>query len=205
MTRQRSCLVLALLALAPTVDAQGVSAIYDANGLLVGEFAEYQGGRVSVHSVRGFRFSLDGDTGAIIDFPVDVSGADYGPSRMNFTTPDCSGQAFASAGRQYPAGGVILPNGLRGLYYVAKAPVVTTQTLVSFYTGTTCEVFAIPPPTSVVPAFPNDPNVTGVPNLPFVPPIRLEMTPISSFFGIFKDGFESTQSAVSLEQIAAIA
>ncbi|MCB1607496.1 MAG: hypothetical protein KDI71_11020 [Xanthomonadales bacterium] len=38
---------------------------------------------------------------------------------------------------------------------------------------------------------PYDPGVTGIQNTPYTPPLKIESRPLSVWFELFKDGFES--------------
>lgn len=166
----------------------GVSGVYDANNVLVGEYAE---GVSIFHSIRGFRFSVDGASGIVIPVTLDIGGAVY-DSTLSYSTPNCTGQAYVgTSGQGNPSGGIMVNAGTKGLYYVPKAPSQTTVAIGSVFNGAACNstalVFVV-----AVPALLNDPVTTGVPNTPFVPPLHLEMVPLSQFFQIFKDGFGSS-------------
>ena len=168
----------------------GVSGVFDANNVLLGEYAE----SVSViHSVQGFRFAVNGDTGAVSSsITSDISGRTYDTTALLYSSANCTGQAYVSTdGQLNPAGGLVFGAGAKGLYYVAKTPVATTTAIASSYNGASCSGFT-PALFAVVPAVPNVPATTGVPNTPFLPPLHLEMVPLSQYFRIFQNGFESS-------------
>lgn len=163
----------------------GVSGVYDANNVLVGEYA----GVSIFHSIHGFRFSVDGSSGSIIPVDEDISGTSY-DSYLMYSTANCTGQAYVGmSNNDYSAGGIIVNAGNKGLYYIPKTPSKTTVAIGSSFSGTACSTASQINFFVVVPALPNDPATTGVPNTPYVPPLHLEMVPLSQFFQIFKDGF----------------
>lgn len=174
----------------------GVSGVYDANNVLVGEYAE----SISViHSVRGFRFSVNGQTGVVkpvgsdlAGISKDIAGVGYLDGELVYSSVNCTGQAYVGITASSPAGGIITNVGNNTLYYVTKAPAVSTLAFGSSYSNPSgCN--AIQPTIEMaVPALPNDPAITGVPNTPFTPPLHLEMVPLSQFFQLFKNGFESS-------------
>ena len=174
----------------------GVSGVYDANNVLVGEYAE---STTIIHSVRGFRFSLDTATGTVraLNNPTgaitDIGGVNYETvGGLGYPTTDCTGQAYVTVDSVGPhAGGVMISAGNKGLYYVTKTPTAFSLALASFFDGSSCTA-TVPGVDVIVPVLPNDPTVTGVPNTPFALPIHLEMVPLSQFFQIFKNGFESS-------------
>ena len=170
----------------------GVSGIYDANNVLLGEFAE----SVSViHSVRGYRFSVDGGSGSVTSSSnaVDIAGVTYDFTALLFSSNNCTGQAYVATGGSGQAGGMVFGAGSRGVYYVAKTPTASISAMGSSFNGNACGANS-PANYDVVPAIPNDPVTTGVPNTPFTSPLRLEMVPLSQFFELFRNGFESSSS-----------
>ena len=188
----RALLILVLASATVPAGAQGVSALVDAQGTLIGEYIEYRSGPV-VHSVRGFRFLLNGSGGTVGRIDVDVSGVTYdsGSVRLRYGNVGCAGNTYIGLSGGPPAGGIVVTAGNRGLYYVAKNPTVVSVLIGSVWDGEACANIT-PGSQNVVPASPNDPGVTGVRNTPYVPPLRLESMPVSQFFQIFRDGFEST-------------
>lgn len=55
------------------------------------------------------------------------------------------------------------------------------------------------------PVAPNDPAVTGFPNVPFVPPLTIEPVPVSAVFSIFRDSFESPQASIVRDRLIGVA
>ncbi|MEP6510539.1 MAG: hypothetical protein ABJB02_03040 [Dokdonella sp.] len=187
-----ACLVASMQCLA------GVSGVYDANNVLVGEYAE---GVSIFHSIHGFRFSLDGSTGVVIPVSVDIGGATY-DSALIYSTSNCTGQAYVTtSGEGNQSGGIMVNAGNKGLYYIPKTPSVTTVAIGSAFNGTACNPITLAL-FVVVPALLNDPATTGVPNSPYVPPLHLEMVPLSQFFQIFKDGFGSSFGPQAMTALA---
>ena len=189
--RSLAVLVLAAGCAGGTVpaQAQGVSAVRDAAGTLVGEYVEFRNGTV-VHSVRGFRFLVDGSTAQVARIDIDIAGVVY-DAELLYANFDCSGNVSIAVSGDPVAGGVVISGGTRGLYQVAKNAPAAVTLAASSWNGTACTAFT-PGAFIAVPAAPNDPAVTGVPNAPFVAPIRLEAVPVSQFFQLFRDGFESS-------------
>jgi hypothetical protein len=117
-----------------------------------------------------------------------------------FESSDCTGQAYAQVASDRFAGGFVWEFSISGpasrLYYVPRAATPSLRTLqsnlVAGPSGITCETF---PPGSrfTMPAFLNDPSVTGFPNEPFVPPLSLGYSDV--IWLLFRDGFESAALA----------
>ena len=194
MLRQWLGVVVCLGVVAPAW--AGVSGVYDANNVLLGEYAE---SNTVIHSIQGYRFSLDASTGSI-RLPgiaaaiTDIGGVAYQISiGLYYSDSNCTGQAYIdvdSTGQH--AGGVVVNAGSRGLYYVTKPTDATPVAMGAEFDGQNCNAI-VPSVLPVVPVFANDPAVTGVPNMPFAMPIHLEVVPLSQFLHIiFRNGFESS-------------
>jgi hypothetical protein len=185
----------AVYAATSSVALAGAGGVYDSANVLLGEYAERDGSIPVIHSVHGYRFEVDGTTGAVTGtgLTVDIVGATFVTSPLLYSSSGCSGQAYVAVNNQSSglSGGLVFSAGNKGLYYVAKTPSVTQTAMASSYNGSACNNFA-PMLFQVVPAAPNDPATTGVPSAPFTPPLRLEMVPLSQFFRIFRSGFEAT-------------
>jgi hypothetical protein len=166
----------------------GVSAIYDANNTLLGEYAESS---TIIHSPQGYRFMVDGASGMVTQIQNDVAGFIFDTAALLYQTPNCTGQAFVGTSSGSPAGGLVFSSGTKGLYYVAKGAAQSVTAMGSVWSGSACTPIT-PGNFAAVPAQPNVPVTTGVPNTPFLPPLRLEVVPLSQFFRIFENGFESS-------------
>jgi len=183
-------IVAASLAALATQSFAGVSGIYDANDVLVGEYAEAP---AVIHSVHGYRFAVNADTGVVKSAGKDVAGANYFDAELLYSSANCTGQAYVGFDNSAstPAGGMMINAGNKGLYFIAKAPAVSNLAFASAYSSSTCNAIQLTLELAV-PAQPNDPATTGVPNTPFMPPLRLEVIPLSQFFRLFRNGFETT-------------
>lgn len=187
--------------------AQGVSTVVDAAGTTLGLYAGQRNGVIVIHNPRGYRFGVHAVDGSLVTLEAgggigDVGGAGY-DSRLYYSTFNCAGTPTVNVtpiGERSDggavtavAGGVVIRISDGSLYAVEKGAAISLVAIGSIGDAGTCE----PPPQGtpgylVVPATPNDPDVTGVPNTPFVPPLRLEVVPLSVLRGEFSDGFEST-------------
>jgi hypothetical protein len=203
--------VVSIVVFARDANAQSAGALYDQNQQIVGLFAGLgpgQGVNVGtyVHTLRGFRFLVD-TRGRVLQIEADVGGENYGQGIPAFESMNCTGPAFLRVSSETPAGGVVtrLGSSVTSLGYVQKAPLVFTITVRSLLdNGTTCLPVTPPQPAVGVPFLPNDPAVTGVPNADFVPPLRLEVVPVSALFDLFRDGFESAGLAATRPELEAV-
>src|SRR5690606_15423466 len=114
---------------------------------------------------------------------------------LYFANGGCSGDPyFVVSTIGYTSGGVVIGSDhpQRGSYYVEKSVLPESRLLASRAVGPfVCEPMeAFESPT--LPAIPNDPGVTGVPNEPYWPPFRIEMEPLGMLFELMRDGFESS-------------
>jgi len=182
--------VVALCLLAAGQAHAGVSGVFDANNTLLGEYAE---SFTVIHSPKGYRFQVDGNTGAVSVVATDITGFAFDTGTLMYSTANCTGQAYVTTSPGSPDVGLVFAAGSKGLYAIAKTPTQTTAAMGSSWNGAICSAIA-PALYAVVPAQPNDPNTTGVPNVPFVVPLRLEVVPLSQYFRIFQSGFEASYS-----------
>lgn len=125
----------------------------------------------------------------------DVGGTYYPNNYLLYQSSDCTGQPFFEIDSTVPSGGMVLGSSTIGIFYVEKLPTYSQFNPTSRRStgGSPCELNPSTSMILLVPAIPNDPSVTGVPNGAYAPPLRLEIVPLSAFFEIFKNGFESTQ------------
>lgn len=196
--------LLALAFVAPSGAAQGVGVLRDSENTLIGQYVERNDGPAGgtvVHSDRGFRFAIDG-IGQLTMPQTDVSGASFDNS-VGYGNLTCSGTGYTLVSGANAAGGIVFA-GPDGFYYVAKSPQVQVVLIGSFRVGSVCTPVT-PQAQLSVPVQPNNPTVTGVPNQFFIPPIRLEMVPLSILYGVFRDGFESSSTQDTAGTIAASA
>lgn len=205
---------------------QSAGLVVDEDGRVAGAYAD-QG---MVHSHTGFRFRINFHTGRVA-YPLsgefrhddyahglitDISGAHYGP-HIHYESDDCSGVPYVEvcvaetcvpSGATRAAGGVVMdtrgsqftdPDQTYALFYVPRHSAIEQVEVQSIFQG----VCSLSPRTiQAVPLVPNDPSVTGVPDVKFSPPLRLEMRPFGGLFDLFKDGFESSKT-VSIRGLAA--
>lgn len=167
-----------------------------------------QGTAFRAVSIRGYAFGAGTTTGRITRWLLAHPGAGFNdslvgnePGAFFFTSTDCSGTAqvqlpgITSTSRI--TGGVVFSLGFAGasaLYYIPKlAESQTGVELRSLRNSVGCLPTAFAPGEThhVLEVLPNDPNVTGVPNAPFLPPLRIEPFPLSDLRQLFRDGFES--------------
>ena len=160
----------------------------DATGVVLGFYTAIleNSGQVIV-SPKGYRFVVTRENGRQLS-PVDASTA-----FVYFQNPGCLGTAYFDRGAQYR--GVIIPirdannyNAIAATYYVPQDAAMTAVTLYARLDpapngGVTCTGISARS-IMAMPALPNDPAVTGVPNSDFIPPITVALK------GIFQDGFE---------------
>lgn len=135
-----------------------------------------------------------------------------------FRSTICEGQAFVFfntqsttvfASGRIPMPGAVLrgggPPGTYNLWYVPKnvQPFVAgaqASQFVATLAGDQCQINSpVIPPYIMYEVFPNNPGVTGIPNVPFVPPLTIEPVPVSAVFSIFRDSFESPQASIARE------
>ena len=190
-TSYRDISAVACLCLLAAAQANaGVSGVFDASNTLLGEYAESFS---VIHSPKGFRFQVDGISGVVAQVTTDIAGFNFDTNALVYSTGNCTGQAYVTTNIGSPAGGLVFAAGSKGLYAIAKTPTQTTAAMASAWNGATCGAIT-PALYAVVPAQPNDPATTGVPNAPFTLPLRLEIVPLSQFFRIFDNGFEASYS-----------
>jgi hypothetical protein len=188
-SRALKIVLSAILVVSATIVNADTPIARDANGAVLGFYTAIleNSGQVIV-SPKGYRFVVMRETGHMLS-PVDATTA-----FVYFEDPDCMGPAYFDRGGQYR--GVIIPirdaanyNSIAATYYVpqdaAVTPVMLTGRLQPGANGglgcVTIPVRSI----MAVPALLNDPAVTGVPNIDFIPPITVAIK------GIFQDGFEA--------------
>lgn len=106
------------------------------------------------------------------------------PETLLFEFADCLGQAFIElsheAGRPLSADliaaeGIVVATGdpLNGVFYAPEGSQAAFLDATFFARSLEGSCGSSPRMTWVVPVFPNDPAITGVPNEPFTPPIKL--------------------------------
>jgi hypothetical protein len=190
-----------LLALAPLVSAQSSGVVIDASGAVVGLFAD----EGIIHSHRGFRATFNFQSGRIISEQnlvdlTDVGGIMY-QRRLLFASINCSGQAYVGPEGSRGVGGVVVlaAENPYSLYYAPKGSAVASPSIQSVLTPDgQCSASPVGV-TWTLPAFPNDPAVTGFPSEPFLGPLRLEIQPLGVLFDLFQHGFEGVLSPLAQE------
>jgi len=199
----------AFLAPTATVFAQSIP-VRDANGALVGLYAGGGGPDLEqgppqsfgpygpafrVVSQQGYMAVFGTITGRLtVGFNV-LSGF-YSGANVNqglfFESQDCTGQAWISVNTPGgPATGgfviaTLLPTYLP--HYVPKTAVSQALVYRSSLTAGGCSAQG-PSNTVGLPAFVNDPAVTGIPNAPYQPPLTLGYS--DTLWLLFRDEFES--------------
>lgn len=226
---QALLLVALILAVAPA--AAQTPVVRDNAGSTLGFYSGFPvpggstiiSGRLKVISSSGYVATFVAASGLL-----DVNGtqtADGGlvSNPVMFKTLDCTGQGyvFTSGSPAYPidgqlpmGGAVFRVSGTPGLYDIWYVP----KSAVAYVPGAEASMFTrarlnevcqpaggVQPDSVLYPAFPNDPGITGIPNVPFTPPLRIDVAPVSAVLSIFRDSFESTQAAMPHRRLAAIA
>jgi hypothetical protein len=171
-------------------NAQSAGVVRDQSDLVVGVFADAR----YVHSTTGYRANFDFRAGRIDQVDsIDVGGGGFRPALI-FQGLDCVGTPhFRVEAFPAPVGGVVLNVGNPYLLYFAAKGSSSTQLMMQSrreYDGNCVNDVASAGMIFVVPAQLNDPVITGFPNSPFNPPLRVELEPLSAVFDLFSDGFE---------------
>lgn len=220
---------IACLLVSPVASMAQTIAVKDAQGAVVGFYTGAgdagtgnEAGYVRVVSNTGYATAINGHSGKI---SRDIAGVTPDGRNLNtvirFTTTDCTGQAFvdtSASAVEFPErnnaplpGAVFRASGGDldfDLWYVPKGATLvaagSTPPLIRARVGTTCtDVYGpVNAQYLLYPVTPNDPAVTGFPNVPFVPPLTIEPVPVSAVFSIFRDSFESPQASMALDQNA---
>lgn len=191
----RSTLVMALVLVTPAVAlSQDIDIVYDSTDAIVGKHADTQSNGVIVHTYSGYRVRFE-TSGRVAQNISDIAGSEVNP-QIYFLTADCSGPRYVTyASEATTIGGVVFESHGPGydLYYIPKnAPSVSGVILKELSTNGSCSDTAQAGPSQALAmALPNAPSITGVPDQPYVPPLRLEMAPIAVLFDLFRDGFEA--------------
>lgn len=221
----RSIATVAALIFVTHATAQ-VPAVRDNVGAMVGFYSGPSNGpqgRLLVTSSTGYVGTVVAATGRLDVNSAESPAGGYILSPVFFQSVDCTGPGYvitsASAsglvsGQLPMSGAVFISNSdfiLHDVWYVPKSAL-------SFVAGAQATLFVrilvngscvpgsgVQPDSVLYPAFPNEPNVTGFPSAPFVPPLRVDVVPVSAVFSIFRDSFESTQAAMPRLQAAYVA
>jgi len=191
-----------------------VAQVRDATGALVGPYLGSAGpvpGAVAfnaenpaftVVSPTGFVASNSVSSGRVA-FPIELPGVRFRPDPfVFFASAGCTGQAYFKVFTGTPArvgvpigGFVFSALGLETApFFVAKdAVTVVLQPQSRLGIGGACDPVNNQPADSFVPAGPNDPAVTGFPNAPYQPPLRIGV--VEPAWRLFSDGFESVSAS----------
>lgn len=199
------CSLAASLVFAPSVFAQNSALVYDDANVLIGAHADTLGSTVTVHTANGYRAALRVD-GFVVS-ANDLHGEVAQP-QLYYATMDCTDPGYFiydpqhDPGIPFAPGGFVFRSNESGykLYYVPKrAPIVSATIVRERASNGGCVVTAqAGARQDLTLAIPNDPNVTGVRNTTYTPPLRIEMLPLSELWLMFRDGFESSSSSQHL-------
>lgn len=189
--------VCAALAAAHVYAASPV--IVDATGRVMAFYVgPVETSRVRGVTTEGFLLEFYMTEGALSAVPADAAGAGaYGVTTgtMYFTEPNCGGTAFGqlSNGSVPYRGGIVFEVEFQQQrWYVPKYPTIQNFTAASERQNANFTCSASNVTGLFVPIFPNDPAITGFSNLPFTPPLRIEVATISDPSGLLlRDGFET--------------
>ncbi|MCB1609285.1 MAG: hypothetical protein KDI71_20165 [Xanthomonadales bacterium] len=211
MTMLRSIAAgLAHLFFAGISNAQNIGLIllYDDNDVLIGSLADP--GDFIVWTPQRYKVTVEDNSGRVSrnQPPTDLGGAAYFGTRR-YTTADCSGDAYleVQAGVSPPPFGrvvVAISHTPYELIAIPSRPALTTVNVVAERDSATGPCFSDGGSVRTMNAVrlidvPNDPEVTGVQNAPYTPPLKIESRPLSVWFELFKDGFESGAATHGLE------
>lgn len=174
---------LSLLLIASSANAASLGTVRDSNGVLLGTLLNIDDRGTTVVTPTAYIVRIYGDG--------NVSNLEQGNAVL-YLTSTCTGQLYGTVtpGTVWPfatAPGQINPP----LYYVPRDAVVTRPavgTTYYYWNNTVCNASTIDPvygPFWIVPAYPNDPAVTGISLGSFLPPLRI------TFEQIFGDGFDT--------------
>ena len=191
-------LILAVAICPALAVAQSAPLLYDAEGTLLGLSVDPK----AIVSHRGYRFQI-AETGAVSAEQIQDATGRIFSSKLFYIAADCSGQGYLTTDLSGGiAGGIVIRfQDEPPMYaYVPKAVSVSQYDFASSRDANgSCR--ADQAQRQATEAYPNDPSETGVPNVPFIPPFRLEMEPYGALFRLMKDGFESSFFADSSRSI----
>lgn len=170
--------------------------LFDANGTAIGVVLDFGSGQsgtfdeqvVSVISPEGFYFAVNGNGER-----AEILGV--GPGTLVYESADCTGQGYliSSGSTTTPiVSGLVVegPGGLSSdLVYVPRGSspaVLATESVLGSAGG--CTAVSLAP--VVYPALPNDPIITGVPDvIAYLAPLELLLLDVVTDC-LFQDGFE---------------
>ena len=183
-----ACVLSASALLVAPSESKAVS-VSDANGVVLGDFVSISTEYIVFTTSTGFLGYVDPISNKLARPPF-TEGTYYLGS-------DCTGQAYAIGSLVRPVvfGSTNYPPAGEGVFYLAvDAATITLSVgqIYSFWSSTPpnpavfCSSRDVQPGDlpQLVPVSPNDPNVTGLPSGPFLPPFKLTMR------SIFEDGFD---------------
>jgi hypothetical protein len=198
----------ALLALSGLAQAQnvGLLLVYDNQDTLVGTLASPE--RYFVWTPQLYKVNVDGNTGWVGSGAIDLEQISFGGT-LWYEQLDCSGSPYLEILNglhvETAFGQVVgrISSGPYELFAIPSRPEIFMPTVRAqrFGRDQSCMPSADPRMIKAVPldAYPNDPEVTGIQNTPYTPPLKIESRPVSVWFELFKDGFESGSVVTGLE------
>lgn len=204
----RAAVVLALGASTASAESP---AVVDANGELIGSYSGPSevifvppgpGSGLRVVSVQGFLFGVGADGSLLQD---GVNPAAMGPMfriqsgvvetfGLWYESADCSGPPYLILLNNFGMGGFVVRVGTTEAYYVPRQYQPARRSYLSRRAGSqaTCESASRLSEDNGVPAFENDPAVTGVRSAGYPGPIRIANVAVPRT--LFRDSFESLQT-----------
>lgn len=137
-----------------------------------------------VVSPTGYTFGVGGD-GRVVSYAGPADGSQVNPDGFYFESTDCSGQAY-TMDRSF---GGFVTRASTGLIYVPKGAESALRIVSSRGNAAGGNCVQLQQTMDVVPVFQNDPEVTGVPNTDFTPPIVIGVA--RDVHEVLRDGYET--------------
>ncbi len=164
--------------------------LVDANQQFVGYYSGTELTYIRTISRTGYVFGVEMQSGALITTRVGPQYSSNTIPTLMFLTVDCTGPAFVSPENEFDLPGYVWGHGPADFYYALKGAVPTMRSPASAKQSPTdpCQVLT-PAPRLTFPAFPNDPDVTGVQSTPYAPPLSISL--FDAWNSLFADGFEA--------------
>lgn len=194
-----SVIAIACLIAGPATIKAASPVIVDANGNVLAFYSTGIGaGAARGVTTEGFTTAFEMKTGAVsATWGIDPGESSITMNRTYYSQASCTGSSYMEvSGVSGFTGGVVFRVGgsQEQLRYVPKSTPAANYPVMSYReTGTGNCVNSNNIGFVGVPVFPNDPGVTGLPNvLAYPAPLRIEVATINEPSGVLlRDGFES--------------
>lgn len=180
----RALLVAVAAVIIPGTALADSPIVRDSVGRVAGYYVggTYPAQAMRVISSTGYSFAVTG-AGRVPDNHGPADGASPGANHLYYVAPNCEGQAYVQSYTNV-SGFVIRSNG--SLLYAPKGEVAVERLAVSRKVEGSC--YGPSSPIPMLPVYPNDEAVTGVPDVDFVPPISIVIA--RDVHDILRDGYE---------------